>query len=118
MITEQDRELAIYIQSIIKSDFMAALCWGYSQPKIIKNGLEFSVSGLKHQGKVRVIYNEGRDLFDIQLLSETNELKETIEGIYFDELVEVIDRKIERVENYNEKVRKMYGMVELEMDKK
>jgi hypothetical protein len=117
MITEQDRELAIYIQSIFKSDFLAALCWGYSQPRIIKNGLEFNVSGLKHQGKVRVIYNEGMDLFEIQLLTETNDLKESIEGIYFDELVEVIDNHIERVESYTEVVRGMYGMVKPELDK-
>lgn len=113
-MTKEDREMASYIQSIIQSNVMEAICWGYTEPRAIKNGLMFSVTGLIHQGKVKVIYNEGKDLFDIQLLSVDNELKETIESIYFDELVSVLDRHIELVPKYNEVVRKMYGIVEPE----
>lgn len=117
-MTKEDRELANYILSIIKSDLLLAICWGFSEPKVIKNGLMFSVNGLKHEGRVKVIYNAGKDLFDIQLLSENNELKETIEGVYFDLLVQNLDSHIEKIENYNLEVRKMYGMVEPEQDKK
>ena len=118
MTSKEDRELAMYIQSIIQSDVLAIMCWGYSEPRVVKNGLMFSVNGLKHQGKVKVIYNEGKDLFDIQLLSINNEIVEIIEDVYFDSLVEILDNRIEMVKNYNQVVREMYGMVKPEQDKK
>jgi hypothetical protein len=113
MISNRDLELAMYIQNVLLRDLQLPMCWGYFRPRAIKNGLSFHVSGLKHQGKVKVIYNEAMDLFDIKLLSEENILKETIEDVYVDELVNQIDYHVEKVENYNEVVVVMCGIVEL-----
>lgn len=109
MISEQDQVLAKYILQIISSKPAIMLSWGFTNPTIIVNGLEFRVNGFKHQRSVKVLYNEGKDLFDIQLVSNDNILKESIESIFFDQLVEVIDNHIEKVPNYKEAVNKEYG---------
>ena len=47
--------------------------------------MQFQVNGFKHQGKVRVIYNGGNDLFDIVLLDRTGKETRREEGVYLDE---------------------------------
>jgi len=117
MTTEQDKEMAKYIYQIIRSSSIIMFSWGFSNPTIIENGLSFHVNGFIHQGIVKVIYNEGEDLFEVQLLTKENELKESIESIYFDQLVEVIDNHVEKVANYNEAVNKEYGFSSVCVDK-
>lgn len=72
-------------------------------------GLQFSVNGFKHKGKVQVLYNEGLDLFEIRLLREDDTILTKKEEIYFDELVNIIDMLVERTDNYKESVMKEYG---------
>ena len=85
------------------------MSWGYNSPIILKTGLRFCVNGFKHKGNVSVRYNEGMDLFDIEILSFENEVIETIEGVYFDQLIEVIDNRVELVENYDQTVKNEYS---------
>ena len=53
---------------------------------------------------------EVTDLFDVYLIGEDNHVKNTLEGIYFDQLVEVIDDHVELVQNYNERVNQEYNI--------
>lgn len=71
--------------------------WGFSKPSIIERGLRFHVNGALHRGWVDVTLN-GCDLYDIRVWRTWG--KKTIEvtsreDIYFDVLVEVIDRIVE-----------------------
>lgn len=93
-------ELANYILSILRTDLNIVWSWGFNSPKPTQNGLAFKVQGFFHKGWVTIIYNEGTDLFDIKLLS--NQLKEvkSIEGIYVDQLIYVIDDNVECCDNY------------------
>ena len=36
--------------------------------KPVKGGLEFHVQGFKHTGMVRIILDEGKDLFEVHLI--------------------------------------------------
>ena len=113
-ITDEDVKLADYIYSILKFQPTILLSWGFHCPVVIQLGLKFSVSGFLHKGIVQVKYNEGADLFDIYLINEDGTLKELIEGVYFDELVDVIDNHVEMVENYNERVNAEYNITNYE----
>ena len=62
------------------------------------------VDGFKYQGEVRVVYNEGADLFDVELV----DINKRIEDVYLDQLVGVIDGLVERCDNYNERVKYDY----------
>lgn len=102
-------EMANYILSILKTNLSIVFSWGFNNPVALDNGLRFSVNGFKHKGNVAVKYNEGLDLFDVEILTVKNEVIETIEGVYFDQLVEVIDNRVELVENYELAVKEEYN---------
>lgn len=104
-------ELANYILSILRTDLNIVWSWGFNSPKPTQNGLAFKVQGFLHKGWVTIIYNEGTDLFDIKLLS--NQLKEvkSIEGIYVDQLIYVIDDIVECCDNYEQKVKEKYSLL-------
>lgn len=97
-------EMAKYIMSILKVDLMVLFSWGFHNPTAIENGLIFKVNGFKHRGKVKVVYNEDKDLFNVSLITNRGVEIETIEGVFFDNLVEVIDNHIEKTNNYSQDV--------------
>lgn len=102
-------EMANYIISIFKTNLPMIMSWGYNSPVALENGLRFSVNGFKHKGNVAVIYDEGLDLFNIEILTFENEVIDTINGVYFDQLIEVIDNRVELVENYDQAVKNEYS---------
>lgn len=72
--------------------------WGFQKPSVIERGLRFKVNGALHKGYVDVTLN-GCDLYDFRLFRATPKrgIVEVNSGkdIYFDNLVEVLDRYIE-----------------------
>ncbi|MDD3014283.1 MAG: hypothetical protein PHC34_11325 [Candidatus Gastranaerophilales bacterium] len=113
-LTEEDVKLADYIFSILKSQGSIIMSWGFQSPVVIKLGLKFKVNGFLLKGSVEVIYNEGADLFDISFIEVDGTLKNTLVGIYFDQLIEVIDNHVERVDNYIERVNQEYNIINYE----
>ena len=105
---KKNKEMAEYIYSILLSQRIILMCWGFTSPIAINNGLKFSVSGFLLTGNVQMLYNEGSDLFDLTFINEDRTIRNSIEGIFFDELVNVIDEQVERVENYNDRVNNEY----------
>ena len=105
-----DQELAQYIWTILKSEMTIIWSWGLDTNtiKIILGGLEFHVQGFIHTGMVRIELNEGLDLFEITLISETGETVKKIEEVYVDQLVSVIDDNIEKTNNYEERISQEY----------
>ncbi len=102
--------MAEYILSILNSQIMIVMSWRSHNLIAIDNGLKFKVQGFIHKGLVIVKYNEGTDLFDIQLLKDSGDVVKKIEGVYIDELVNVIDVNVKKVENYKERVKKEYQL--------
>ena len=103
-------EMANYILAIFKHYLPVVFSWGINRPRAIDSGLRFSVEGYIHQGDVEVVYDEGYDLFRVRLLNADGSVKEDRDGIYLDGLVDTIDRMVERVPNYEQKVRQTYGV--------
>ena len=98
--------MANYIYTILMSKLMVVLSWGYNSPKAITNGLRFQVQGFKFTGAVEVLYNEGMDLFEVHLSDGRVET-----DVYADCLVDVIDGLVERTNDYEERVKKEYGLI-------
>ena len=105
---DNDKEMAAYIYSILLSQPTILMSWGFQHPRIIHNGLSFQVNGFKHKGRVNISYNECQDLFEIQLFDENEKLVDTINMVYFDQLVEVIDERVEKTDDYNDRVNNEY----------
>lgn len=99
--------MAEYILQILKSQLMILCSWGPHNFKRLPGdkGLSFQVEGFKYQGKVKVIYDEGQDLFEVYL--DNGQVEDMV---YADCLVNVIDGLIERTDNYKERVETEYGI--------
>lgn len=102
-------DMANYIMKILRSYAMVVFSWGFNNPTAIENGLRFKVQGFKFKGTVEVEYNEGTDLFDIRLI-QNGKVVETIEDVYLDSLVDVIDNHVEKVDNYKQRVINTYAI--------
>lgn len=87
--------MAKYILSILRTQPMIVLSWGFHNACAIPNGLKFSVDGYLHQGEVEVVYCEGADLFKVTTLKTNGSIKQQDEDVYLDCLVNVIDRMVE-----------------------
>ena len=98
--------MANYIYTILISKLMVILSWGFNSPIAITNGLRFKVQGFKFTGVVEVIYNAGMDLFEVHLSDGRVEA-----DVYADCLVNVIDGLVERTDNYEERVKNEYGLI-------
>ena len=48
-------------------------------------------------------------MFDIYLLNNKMEVQKRTEGVFFDELVDVIDLEVEKVNDYDNRVRQEYS---------
>ena len=102
-------EIAKYILSIFKTQLMVVYSWGFHKPMALENGLRFKVTGFKFHGIVDVIYNEGRDLFDVSFIKR-NKVVKSIDGVYFDMLVDTIDDFVEKTSDYKERVTAEYSI--------
>lgn len=104
--------MADYILSILRTQLMVVFSWGFHRPTALPDdgGLAFKVDGFKHRGWVFVKYNEGEDLFDIELRDKSLNVVRSIEDVYFDQLIAVIDNAVEHTENYEEQVKGLYNI--------
>lgn len=75
--------------------------------RALKNndGLIFHVKGFKHVGWVKIVYDDGADLFNIFYMDNNKQTQKIQKGIYLDELVNAIDYEVEKTENYEQDVR-------------
>ena len=101
--------MAKYIMSILKTQLIVVWSWGFHKPMALENGLRFKVQGFKFKGTVEVVYNEGRDLFDVRFIKR-NKVVNTIDGVFFDSLVEVIDDFVEKTADYEQRVAAEYSI--------
>ena len=106
MEENRNQEIANYIWQILKTRMQIIMSWGIdpSRARVINCGMEIHVQGFLHTGFLQITLNEGTDLFEITLLSESRETVKFIDGIYLDCLIDTIDRAVEKCENYEQRV--------------
>lgn len=101
--------MASYIISILRTQLMVVWSWGFNSPIATENGLRFKVQGFKFQGLVEVQYDEGADLFNVSFI-KYGEVVKSVNGVFFDSLVEVIDTTVEKTSDYEERVKEEYSL--------
>lgn len=69
--------------------------WGGHDFQPIKDGVEFTIDGFIHSGKVQVVYDHCEDLFIIRTLNADGTTKDQRSGLYVDQLQEIMDRLVE-----------------------
>ena len=93
--------MAKYILSILRTQPMIVFSWGFHNARALfdDRGLSFHVNGFKYSGRVEVVYDEGKDLFEVNLSNGTK-----VEDVYLDNLVSVIDGLVEMTADYRDRV--------------
>lgn len=101
------RELSMYPSEV--------LSWGFCQFRILQGdtGITFHVQGYKFNGWVKIIYDEGADLFNIIFLSNEDVNVCEREGICLDDLVKTIDEYVEKTSDYIDRIKEQYRAVVL-----
>ena len=104
-----DLKLAGYIWSILKTQPIIVMSWGVDMDTIkpVEGGLEFHV----HTGMVRIILDKGKDLFEVHLIPDSEGEEKVIEDIYLDMLVSVIDRNVEKTDDYEKRISEEYRII-------
>ena len=112
MDEDYNKEMANYIFSIFRTNPFVVMSWGINPASItiVEVGVKFHVQGFIHTGYVQVVLNEGEDLFEITLFSEEGDTLKTIEHIFVDNLISILDSEIEKCENYEERISQEYGI--------
>ena len=113
MDEEYSKEIAGYILNIFRTNPFVVMSWGINPASItiVEVGVKFHVQGFIHTGFVQVVLNEGEDLFEVTLISEEGETLKTIEHIFVDNLICVIDDAVEKCQNYEERISKEYQII-------
>ena len=108
-------QMAGYILEVFMYYPAVVMSWGIDLDTIKpitdssdRYGVEFSVNGFKHQGKVQILYDDGSDTFMYHLLDSSDKITATRECIFVDNLVPSIDEDVEKVENYKERICQEY----------
>lgn len=93
-------ETAQYILTIIKLGGPVTWSWGPEdfKPTVYNDmaSLEFTVNGFVHKGKVVVSYNRGVDSFEVYCLDGSDEIVNSRDDVYFNELIDALDRMVEK----------------------
>ena len=105
-----DTRMAEYIMVILKSRLQIMWSWGCCKFTALNEGLMWHVEGFLLNGWVKVLYNYATDAFDVYFLNNHKEVVEKVEEVYLDNLVDVIDRHVEKTSDYEERVRAEYGI--------
>ena len=110
MDEDYSKEIAGYILSIFRTNPFVIMSWGINPASIevVDLGVKFHVQGFKHKGFVQVVLNEGEDLFEVTLISEEGETLNTIEHIFVDNLISIIDDAVEKTEDYETRISQEY----------
>ena len=107
-ITKGCRELNVQeLMQLLRMDINIFWSWGSHaftvDSKTRTRMFRMTVSGHHHKGHVYIFVN-GMDLFDVYLTTNRGTIvqKSGDMGLYFDQLVEWIDEKVERIPEYNQ----------------
>lgn len=90
------------VLEVLKHQPIKMMSWGTKDLKNLNNkGLIFKVNGNLHKGCVLISLSYN-DTFQVDLINVRGRITETITDVYVDNLVDVIDEKIERISIYKD----------------
>ncbi len=113
MTHEESVRMAGYIWSILKSQLRVLMSWGVDLDtmRVIDRGLQFHVQGFLLTGNVVIVYNEGTDYFDVTLHEDDSpEEVQSYSNVAFDGLVDLIDSKVEKTDDYEKRISDTYNI--------
>ena len=115
MTQTENEKMARYIWHDILQRSIKTLSWGvdFSKIYVIEGGTKFHVRGFLVKGTVEIQYKEFSDLFKVTITPDDADKEQiVIDDVYFSNLVDLIDEKVEHCENYEKRDCEEYGITE------
>ena len=93
------------INDILSSRMNIIMSWGLHNKRAIPDGVRFDVQGFKYTGEVKVIFDYIRSVNDNETTFKVVIGEQVHAGVKAAELVDFIDERVEKVDNYEEAVK-------------
>ena len=105
-MNELQRIVTDAINKILDSRLNVVYSWGLHNKRVINDGVRFDVQGFKFTGEVKITFDFARShankksTFKVQIGDDV-----VSTGITADNLIDFIDERVEKVDNYEEAVK-------------
>ena len=93
------------INEILKSRMNVVLSWGTHNKRVITDGVRFDVQGFKFTGEVKVLFDYARSVKNDETTFKVVIGEQVHTGVTAEELIDFIDERVEKVDNYEEAVK-------------
>ena len=104
-MNELQRIITAAINELLKSRLNVVFSWGLHNKRVITDGVRFDVQGFKFTGEVKVIYDIPLTRFNKELTFKVVIGEKEYTNVLADELIDFIDERVEKVDNYEEAVK-------------
>lgn len=104
-MNELQRIITAAINEILKSRMNVVFSWGTHNKRVITDGVRFDVQGFKYTGEVKVIFDYARSAKNSETTFRVVIGEQVHTGVKAGELIDFIDERVEKVDNYEEAVK-------------
>ena len=104
-MNELQRIVTAAINELLKSRMNVVFSWGTHNKRVIPDGVSFDVQGFKYTGEVKVLFDYARSVKNGETTFRVVIGEQVHTGVKADELIDFIDERVEKVDNYEEAVK-------------
>ena len=104
-MNELQRIITAAINDILSSRMNIITSWGLHNKRAITDGVRFDVQGFKFTGEVKVIFDYSRSVKNGETIFKVVIGEQVYTGVKAEELIDFIDERVEKVDNYEEAVK-------------
>ena len=104
-MNELQRIITAAINDILSSRMNIIMSWGLHNKRAITDGVRFDVQGFKFSGEVKVIFDYSRSVKNGETIFKVVIGEQVYTGVKAEELIDFIDERVEKVDNYEEAVK-------------
>ena len=104
-MNELERIITAAINDILGSRLNVVWSWGLHNKRAITDGVRFDVQGFKFTGEVKVIFDYSRSVKNGETIFKVVIGEQVYTGVKAEELIDFIDERVEKVDNYEEAVK-------------
>lgn len=101
-MNELQRIITAAINDILSSRMNIIMSWGLHNKRAITDGVRFDVQGFKFTGEVKVIFDYSRSVKNGETIFKVVIGEQVYTGVKAEELIDFIDERVEKVDNYEE----------------
>ena len=104
-MNELERIITAAINDILDGRLNVVWSWGLHNKRAITDGVRFDVQGFKFTGEVKILFDYARSAENGETTFKVVIGEQVYTGVKADELIDFIDERVEKVDNYEEAVK-------------